>query len=187
MVVYGTRKERDVIQEIIEVLDAEDLPDSLTTPSPELIQIENSSADRILKILESVYSNQLTSGGGRRTVEIPEGVTTAVASMLQQINAATTGPILTLGMDENTNSIVMRAPMELGREIKTFCRKTRLDSESFSGQKNTRSENGGDQRGKSPVNLKRHDQRPLVNSHNVPRMNLSRRLPHGVKKVERTF
>ena len=40
MVVYGTRKERDVIQEIIEVLDAEDLPDSLTTPSPELIQIE---------------------------------------------------------------------------------------------------------------------------------------------------
>ncbi len=126
MVVYGTRKERDVIQEIIEVLDAEDLPDSLTTPSPELIQIENSSADRILKILESVYSNQLTSGGGRRTVEIPEGVTTAVASMLQQINAATTGPILTLGMDENTNSIVMRAPMELGREIKTFVE--RLDS-----------------------------------------------------------
>ena len=46
--------------------------------------------------------------------------------MLQQINAATTGPILTLGIDEKTNSIVMRAPMELGREIKTFVE--RLDS-----------------------------------------------------------
>ncbi|MEE2639101.1 MAG: secretin N-terminal domain-containing protein [Planctomycetota bacterium] len=126
MVVYGTRKERDVIQEIIEVLDAEDLPDSLTTPVPELIQVRNSSADRILRILESVYRNQLTSGGGRKKVEIPEGVTTAVATMLQQINAATTGPILTLGIDAKTNSIVMRAPMELGREIKTFVE--RLDS-----------------------------------------------------------
>ncbi len=126
MVVYGTRTERDVIQEIIEVLDAEDLPDSLTTPLPELVQIKNSSADRILRILESVYRNQLTSGGGRRKVEIPEGVTTAVASMLQQINAATTGPILTLGIDEKTNSIVMRAPMELGGEIKSFVE--RLDS-----------------------------------------------------------
>ena len=120
MVVYGTRKERDVIQEIIEVLDAEDLPDSLTTPVPELIQIQNSSADRVLRILSSVYSNQLSSGGGRRKLEIPEGVTTAVASMLQQINAATAGPILTLGVDEKTNSIVMRAPLELGREIKSF-------------------------------------------------------------------
>ncbi|MEC9093672.1 MAG: secretin N-terminal domain-containing protein [Planctomycetota bacterium] len=125
MVVYGTRKERDVIQEIIEVLDAEDLPDSLTTPTPELIQVKNSSADRILNILQSVYATQLTSGGGRKKVEIPEGVSSDVASMLQQINAATAGPILTLGMDKSTNSIVMRAPVELGREIKTFV--NRLD------------------------------------------------------------
>lgn len=130
MVVYGTRKEREVIQEIIEVLDAEDLPDSLTTPVPELIPVTHSSADRVLRILKSVYSNQLNSGGGRKKIDIPEGVTTAVATMLQQINAATTGPILTLGIDEKTNSIVMRAPVELGREIKSFVQ--RLDDSAAS-------------------------------------------------------
>lgn len=135
MIVYGTRKERDVIKEIIEVLDAEDLPDSLTTPLPELVQVQNSSADRVLEILRSVYSNQLSSGGGRPKVDIPEGVSSAVATLLQQINAATTGPILTLGVDEQTNSIVLRAPAELGREIKSFIQRLDDSAKTISAKK----------------------------------------------------
>ncbi|MFT5301685.1 MAG: type II secretory pathway component GspD/PulD (secretin), partial [Mariniblastus sp.] len=128
LVVYGSRKEREVIEEIVEVLDANDLPDSLTTSAPELVVVENADAKRILVILQDVYQTQLTNGGGRRPVDIPEGVPIAVAAVLQQINVSTAGPILTLGIDATANSIVMRAPVELGLEIRDFVAK--LDQNS---------------------------------------------------------
>ena len=40
-----------------------------------------------------------------------------MASVLQQINAATAGPLLTLQVDRVTNSIVLLAPRELGEEV----------------------------------------------------------------------
>lgn len=40
--------------------------------------------------------------------------------MLEQINAETSGPLLTLSVDEVSNSIVMRAPAELAEEIRDF-------------------------------------------------------------------
>ncbi len=120
LVVYGSRKEREVIEEIVEVLDSNDIPDTLTTSLPELIVVRNADAGRILEILRDVYRTQLTSGGGRREIEIPEGVSSEVASILQQINVATAGPVLTLGIDRVANSIVMRAPAELGMEVRGF-------------------------------------------------------------------
>ena len=43
-----------------------------------------------------------------------------IESVLQQINAAAASPLLTLDVDETTNSIVMRAPPEVRQEIKAF-------------------------------------------------------------------
>ena len=40
--------------------------------------------------------------------------------MLEQINAEVSGPLLTLSVDEISNSIVMRAPPELSEQIRTF-------------------------------------------------------------------
>ena len=40
--------------------------------------------------------------------------------MLEQINAETSGPLLTLSVDDVSNSIVMRAPAELSEEIRSF-------------------------------------------------------------------
>ena len=57
---------------------------------------------------------------GKKPIKIPEGVTTSVASILTQINAANRGPILTLDMDATTNSMIMRAPPELREEIRKF-------------------------------------------------------------------
>jgi len=39
---------------------------------------------------------------------------------MQQINASSSGPLLTVGVDETTNSIVLRAPTDLAKEVTDF-------------------------------------------------------------------
>ena len=120
LIIHGDREERELIRELLRVLDTKELANPIVVHQPELLRLENTQADRVLGILQNVYKSQLQSGGGRRKVEIPEGVSPEVASVLQQINAAAGAPVLTLDVDATTNSIVMRAPPELRQEIQTF-------------------------------------------------------------------
>ena len=69
---------------------------------------------------EMCIRDRLTSGGGRTPISIPKGVSSSVASLLQQINAASSGPVLTLDIDESSNSLIVRAPPELRLEIREF-------------------------------------------------------------------
>jgi type II secretory pathway component GspD/PulD (secretin) len=128
LIVHGSRSERNTIEELLRVLDSDELMETLQSTIPQIIQVEHSPVDRVIEILESVYRTQLSSGGGRRAVNIPEGVSPEVASVLRQINAASAGPLLTLSSDEATNSIVIRAPVELADEVRSFI--ARLDEES---------------------------------------------------------
>ena len=78
--------------------------------------------------MESVYKSQLTSGAGRGPVDIPEGVSAEVATVLQQINAQSAGPLLTVAADDTTNAIVLRGPPALTTEVRSFIEK--LDQQS---------------------------------------------------------
>ena len=120
LIVHGSRKDREVVEQLLQVLDTSESPSPLSVSQPDLLPLKNTQARRVLAILENVYKSQLTSGGGRKPVQIPKGVSSEVASVLQQLNAAAAGPLLTLDVDETTNSIVMRAPPELREEIKSF-------------------------------------------------------------------
>ena len=102
-------------KELLRILDTSDLPGPLSVAHPELLPLKNTQAKRVLAILENVYKTQLTSGGGRKPVPIPKGVSSDVASVLQQINAAAAGPLLTLDVDETTNAIVMRCATRIAR------------------------------------------------------------------------
>jgi type II secretory pathway component GspD/PulD (secretin) len=128
LIVHGSRRDQEIVEELLQILDTSELPDPLSTSRPELLPLRNTQARRVLEILQNVYRNQLTSGGGRKPVPIPKGISTGVASVLQQINAAAAGPLLTLDVDQTTNSIVMRAPPELREEIKAFVE--RLDGQA---------------------------------------------------------
>ena len=64
---------------------------------------------------------------------IPQGLSFEMTSMLQLINAAAEAPLLTLDVDLTTNSIVMRAPRQLGEEIEEFV--TELDEQAKDGGK----------------------------------------------------
>jgi type II secretory pathway component GspD/PulD (secretin) len=120
LVMYGGNADRTVIEELLSVLDSDELINQLQLEQPALISVENTDAQRVVDVLEDVYNNQLTSDGGRKPLTIPEGISADVATILQQINAETVGPILTLGVEPTSNSIVLRAPAELSREIHDF-------------------------------------------------------------------
>jgi type II secretory pathway component GspD/PulD (secretin) len=120
LIVHGSRKDREIVEQLLQVLDTSESTSPLLVSQPELLSLKNTEARRVLAILENVYKSQLTSGGGRKPVQIPKGVSSEVESVLRQLNAAAAGPLLTLDIDETTNSIVMRAPPELREEIKAF-------------------------------------------------------------------
>ena len=64
----------------------------------------------------------MSARGTRAEISIPRGVPLEVSTLLRQINAAASGPILTLEIDEVTNSIVVFAPEKLGQEVAQFVR-----------------------------------------------------------------
>ncbi|MEZ6150263.1 MAG: secretin N-terminal domain-containing protein [Pirellulaceae bacterium] len=120
LIVSGNRQDRRTVEELLGVLDSEDLLDSLQQITPTTLALESASANNVEAILRDVYRSQLSSGAGRRPVPIPEGVSSDVASLLQQLNAQSSGPLLTLAVDETSNSIIFRAPIELTAEIREF-------------------------------------------------------------------
>ena len=120
LVVYGSRTDRKVAEYLVKSLDTPDPASAIGLRKPRIISVEHTGAKEINSALRSVYKSQLTTGGGRKSVSIPEGVSEDVASVLQQINAAATAPLLTLHVDQKTNSIIVNAPLQLADEIAEF-------------------------------------------------------------------
>jgi arginine repressor/predicted RNA binding protein with dsRBD fold (UPF0201 family) len=118
LIVHGSRTDREVVARLLETIDSPDLP-TLLLNQPIIVPIKNTDADRVLTILNSLYRTQLSSGGGRKQVAIPEGIAPEVATVLQQVNAATSGPVLTLGVDTVTNAIIVMAPQQLRDQVRT--------------------------------------------------------------------
>ena len=118
VVVHGSRADREIIGSLIEVLDSPDVTDALSINQPIIVPVRNTDADRLMAILNNVYRSQLSSGGGRKQVPIPEGLPLQLASLLQQVNVSTSGPVLTLGVDTVTNSIIVLAPPQLREQVK---------------------------------------------------------------------
>ncbi len=118
IIVYGGRNDRTTIERLLKLLDSEDVPESLVANRPTLIPVKNTSASRLERVISDIYKTQLTSGGVKQQIPIPSGATRDVAAVIQQINTAASGPMMTLGVDDTTNSIVVMAPGPLVREVK---------------------------------------------------------------------
>ena len=120
LIVKGSATDRGTIEELLTVLDSPQFIGTFESPPPVYIRVQNTEATRVEQILRTVYAAQLSRGGTRPRITIPTGVSEEIASMLDQINAAVSAPILTLSVDDASNAIVMRAPPELGREVQAF-------------------------------------------------------------------
>ena len=117
IVVHANRVDRMSIERLIEALDSADIPDALSANRPRRVNIKHGSAIQIEKVLRLVYKQQLSAGGGAKPIPIPSGLTSEIAAMLQQMNASNTGPLLTLSVDEVTNSIIIMAPNSLTEQV----------------------------------------------------------------------
>jgi type II secretory pathway component GspD/PulD (secretin) len=120
LVIGGNRADRKVIEELLGVFDSKDLIDRLQQITPTLVTLRSASAKNVADIVRDVYKSQLSAGAGRNPLDIPEGVSTEVATILQQINAQASGPLLTLSVDDSSNLIVLRGPPDLTEEVQSF-------------------------------------------------------------------
>jgi type II secretory pathway component GspD/PulD (secretin) len=120
LVIGGNRADRKIIEELLGVFDSKDLIDRLQRITPILVPLQSASAKNVSDIVKEVYKSQLSSGAGRDPLDIPEGVSSDVATILQQINAQSSAPLLTLSVDESSNTLVLRGASDLTEEVKAF-------------------------------------------------------------------
>ena len=132
LIVYGARVDRDRIEQLLEILDTEKLPDSGRVFRTEVIEVRNADAGEVEDVIQGVYRTELSAGGSRRAIEIPAGIDSSVASVLRQINAQSSSPLLTIEVQQETNSLVLKAPQNLIEEISELIRQ--LDESSRSSR-----------------------------------------------------
>ena len=75
-------------------------------------------ANEVEMELQDIYRSLLTSPGGRRPLPVPIGLPADVALALEQYNAQIRSPLLTLGIDRTTNSLLVVASADLTEEIR---------------------------------------------------------------------
>ncbi len=116
LIVYGSRSDRRRLEPLLEILDSEKF-DNARAFRTALVPLRNASATRIVNILEGIYRTQLRAGGSRSAIDIPSGVPAEVATVLRQINAAASAPLLTIEVQQETNSLIIKAPQDLLKEV----------------------------------------------------------------------
>lgn len=127
LIVYGSPVDRRTIESLIRVLDVSDVDRSkVRANEPRIVKVENVLADKIMGVLESVYRTQLRPDQPPR-VQIPAGVSVEVAMALREVNAVAAAPLLTLEVDQATNSIIVLASERLSLEVESLIQ--RLDRE----------------------------------------------------------
>ena len=130
LIVYASRTDRGRIEQLISILDSEKDEDTRRAYQTEVVTLEYAAAERIEDVLGGVYKAQLSAGGARSSVAIPKGVPSEVATVLRQINAAASAPLLTIEAQEETNSLVIKAPRDLLEEVTNLV--SRLDESAKS-------------------------------------------------------
>ncbi len=120
LIVYGSRTDRERIEHLLEILDTEKLPDTARAFRTEVIPVKYTNASQIEVVIRGVYRAEMTAGGSRQSIEIPTGIPASVASVIRQINAAASSPLLTVEVQRATNSLIIKAPQALLEEVRTL-------------------------------------------------------------------
>ena len=118
VIVHANRADRAMIQSLVQALDTAEIPDSLAIKRPMIVPVKNTDAHRIEDVIQNIYRTHLTTRSSTRPMPIPRGLPSQLAGALQQMNAATAGPLLTIDVEEKSNSLVLMGPSQLLDEIK---------------------------------------------------------------------
>ena len=67
LIVYGGRTDRDRIEQLLEILDTEKLPDSGRIFRTQVIPVKHADAEKVEIVLKGVYRTEMSAGGSRRS------------------------------------------------------------------------------------------------------------------------
>jgi general secretion pathway protein D len=132
LIVYASRVDRERIENLLEIIDTAQQPDSGRAFRTKVIRVKFTDAQRLENILRGIYRSELAAGNTRRPMEIPAGIPATVAAVIRQMNAAASAPLLTIEVQRDTNSLVIKAPQALLEEISDVV--TQLDESASTGR-----------------------------------------------------
>ena len=109
------------VEEVLELLDASELPESLRDRVPRMIAVEHAQASEVHSILQEIYKDYLQPQGGGLPGAGGGGMNPLAMLMAasggQNDKGKGRGIRLTLGVDQRTNSIVVSADESLFRQV----------------------------------------------------------------------
>lgn len=117
------------VEDVLKVLDASELPESMRDRVPRMIPVEHADVDEVSGIIENVYKDYMTapaaipgggggSGGGFNPLAMLMAAGGGGGDAKQK-----RGIRLTLGVDRRTNSIVVSADESLFRQVEALVKK----------------------------------------------------------------
>ena len=123
LLIVGPPAEQRKVEQLLQVVDAEDRPENAATPKPYVIPVQYADATELAETVRQVFALQLFDSRNRQQprVNIPSfgfgfGMGGS-SSRGQNQNRDNQQGKLTVGVDEETNSIVVSAPNEIYREV----------------------------------------------------------------------
>ena len=124
LLVYGQPEDIDKINQVLEILDQSEGPEEVVAEGkPRLIPVYNTSAAEIAQVVQSVYADRMQSSGS--------GGQPSAEDILRALRGGRGGggggggetqepEKMTIGVDERSNSIVVRASDPLFEQVRTL-------------------------------------------------------------------
>lgn len=129
------------VEDVLKVLDASELPESMRDRLPRMIPVEYADVDEVATIIESVYKDYMTApatmpgGGGGGGGFNPLAMLMAAGSGGGDAKSKR-GIRLTIGVDLRTNSIVVSADESLYRQVEALVKN--LDKAALEAKRTVR-------------------------------------------------
>jgi type II secretory pathway component GspD/PulD (secretin) len=129
ILVVGPVTEQRKVEKLLEVIDAEDRPDTGAVPKPRVIPLQAADATEVADIIRDVFAQQIFDSRNRQQqrINIPNISPFGFGgfgggSRRQDQNRDNQQGKLTVGVDTQTNSLIVSAPLEIYREVEKLAK-----------------------------------------------------------------
>jgi len=125
LIVQGSPADLDSIEQLLEVLDQQDAPETLVSPKPRMIPVMNTKAADVAEVVKQVYQDRIAGGAGgqQQRQPSPEDFIRAMrggggrGERGGARGAAEEASKMSIGVDARTNSLVVSASQPLFEEV----------------------------------------------------------------------
>lgn len=116
----------EMIEQLLKIIDQEGSPeDPQTSGKPRFIQVYNTSADKVATIVKQVFASRITADATQPRQPSPEDLVRALRGggggrQNSRQQAKSEPAKMTIGVDSDSNSLIVAAPEPLYQEVKTL-------------------------------------------------------------------